>query len=158
MLGSALHFTYELSGNNPVVGVISAVNESVWEHLKLVFWPSLFWILITVIHLRRKVGNFLPAKTIGIYIMVLFIPAVFYTYTAFTSKSIFVIDIASFIAAVIVGQTVSYKLYKYRFPKATEIVAIAAIILLATIFIVFTFYPPQLPIFQDPLTGYYGIN
>jgi len=39
LLGSMLHFTFELSGENPVVGVFSAVNESVWEHLKLAYWP-----------------------------------------------------------------------------------------------------------------------
>ena len=37
IIGTMLHFTFELSGNQPVVGVFSAVNESVWEHLKLGF-------------------------------------------------------------------------------------------------------------------------
>ena len=36
-LGSALNFTFALSGNQPIVGAFSAVNESVWEHLKLAF-------------------------------------------------------------------------------------------------------------------------
>jgi hypothetical protein len=30
ILGSILHFTFEWSGGNPVVGAFSAVNESVW--------------------------------------------------------------------------------------------------------------------------------
>ena len=37
LLGSMSHFTFELSGFNPIVGAFSAVNESVWEHLKLGF-------------------------------------------------------------------------------------------------------------------------
>jgi len=41
LVGSALHFTFELSGDNPLVGVFSAVNESVWEHLKLGFLASI---------------------------------------------------------------------------------------------------------------------
>ena len=36
--------------------------------------------------------------------------------------------------------------------------AFAAICLLAALFIVFTFLPPQIPLFQDPLTGTYGIG
>jgi uncharacterized membrane protein YoaK (UPF0700 family) len=157
-LGSALHFTYALSGNNPLVGFFSAVNESVWEHLKLAFWPALLWMSIAMFPLRKTVHNFFIAKMIGAYVMVIFIPAVFYSYTAIAGKSIFIIDITTFIVAVIVGQVVSYKLYKQNQPsKSRETVAILAMVLLAIIFIVFTFYPPHLPIFQDPNTSQYGI-
>ena len=41
IIGSMLHFTFELFGHQSVVGVFSAVNESMWEHLKLGFWPAL---------------------------------------------------------------------------------------------------------------------
>jgi hypothetical protein len=157
LLGSALHFTYALSGNNPLVGFFSAVNESVWEHLKLAFWPSLFWMLIAMLRLRNGVNNFFFAKTVGTCVMVVFIPAVFYSYTAFTGESIFAIDIATFMIAVIVGQFVSYKLFRYRkLPKEAERIAVIALILLAIVFIVFTFYPPHVPIFQDQNTGQYG--
>lgn len=37
VLGVLLHFTYEWAGDNAVVGLFSAVNESTWEHLKLLF-------------------------------------------------------------------------------------------------------------------------
>jgi len=88
--------------------------------------------------------------------MVFFIPVFFYAYTAIAEENVF-IDIGSFIAAVIVGQIASYKLYKYKMPKKTKVGAIIAIVLLAIVFIVFTFYPPHLPIFQDSQTGLYGI-
>ncbi len=157
LLGSVFHFTYELSGNNLIVGSFSAVNESVWEHLKLAFWPSLIWMLIALYPLKNAVNNFFFAKTIGAYIMVIFIPVVFYSYTAVIGESIFLIDIGSFMIAVIIGQIVSYRLYGYKLPKIAEIGAIIAMIMLAIIFVVFTFYPPQLPIFQDSVTGLYGI-
>ena len=41
ILGVLLHFTYEWSNDNPAVGLFSAVNESTWEHLKLIFFPML---------------------------------------------------------------------------------------------------------------------
>ncbi len=157
-LGSALHFTYAWSGSNPLVGAFSAVNESVWEHLKLAFWPSLFWMLMAMFPFRGVVRNFFSAKAVGAYIMVILIPAVFYSYTAFTGKSIFAVDITTFIVAVIVGQSISYKLLGHgESSKSAQRVAIAAMVLLAIVFIVFTFYPPQLPIFQDPSTAQYGI-
>ena len=156
-LGSALHFTYALSGNNPVVGSFSPVNESVWEHLKMVFWPSLFWILITILPLRKAVSNFFSAKAIGTYVMVITIPAVFYSYTALVGESILAIDIATFIIAVIIGQFASYKLFRQNtIVGPTERIALVALLLLALVFVVFTFYPPHLPIFQDSITGHYG--
>jgi len=157
LLGSAFHFTFELSNNNPIIGSFSAVNESIWEHLKLVFWPSLIWMLIAFYPAKSLVNNYFFSKSIGVYIMVIFIPTVFYTYTIFTEEILFV-DIGSFIVAIIAGQIVSYRLYRYKLSKVTEILSIVTIILLATIFVVFTFYPPHLHIFQDLSTGRYGIT
>jgi hypothetical protein len=156
-LGTALHFTFAFSGRNPLVGSFSAVNESVWEHLKLPFWPSLLWMLIEIYPLRKVVGNFFTAKAIGIIVMIVFIPAVFYSYTAFTEENL-AVDIATFMIAVIFGQIISYRLFKKGKPsKRTEIIAIIVIALLAIIFVFFTFYPPHLFIFHDSNSGRYGI-
>ena len=158
ILGSILHFTFEWSGNQPIVGVFSAVNESVWEHLKLAFWPALLFMLIEYALLRKAANNFAFAKTISVYVMVIIIPIVFYSYTAITGKSIFVIDISTFIVAVIIGQISSYKLLTYKkLPENLNRVSLIALILLGLAFVLFTFYPPQLTIFRDPITGKYGI-
>jgi hypothetical protein len=157
-LGSALHFTFALSGNQPIVGSFSAVNESVWEHLKLAFWPSLLFTVIEYPLLRKAANNFFTAKAIGVYLMVAIIPLVFYSYTPLSGESIFAIDISSFVVAVIIGQLLSYKLLTYRqLPRNLNKIAVAAIILLALAFIVFTYYPPQLQIFKDSVTGKYGV-
>jgi hypothetical protein len=156
-LGTALHFTFAFSGRNPLVGSFSAVNESVWEHLKLPFWPSLLWMLIEIYPLRKAVSNFFTAKASGTIVMIVIIPAVFYAYTVFTEE-VLAVDIATFMIAVVVGQIISYKLFRRGKPsKRTEIIAIIVIALLAIIFVTFTFYPPHLSIFQDSNTGQYGI-
>lgn len=158
ILGSLLHFTFEWSGHQPIVGVFSAVNESVWEHLKLGFWPALLYAIIEYRFLTKRTNNFLLAKTIGIYVVPIVITVTFYSYTAATGESVFWIDILTFIVAVIIGQLSSYKLLTYRKLSAKlEKVSLVALALLALAFIIFTFYPPHLPIFQDPITGEYGI-
>nr|WP_236945659.1 DUF6512 family protein [Enterocloster clostridioformis] len=43
LLGTLLHFTYRWSGRNPLIGLIAPVNESVWEHMKLLFFPMLLF-------------------------------------------------------------------------------------------------------------------
>jgi hypothetical protein len=156
-IGTALHFTFDFSGRAPLVGLFSAVNESVWEHLKLPFWPALLWMLIEIYPLRKAVGNFFAAKAIGTVVMILIIPAVFYAYTSFTEE-ILAVDIATFMVAVVAGQIVSYRLFRESNPtKRTEIVALVVITLLAIVFVTFTFYPPHFSIFQDSITGQYGI-
>jgi hypothetical protein len=157
-LGSALHFTYEFSGRFAFVGVFSAVNESVWEHLKLAFWPSVIWLLIEYLPVKKLTNNFFESKTLGTCTMIALIPIVFYSYTSITGESIFVIDIATFIVAVVVGQIVSYTLFmKKQFSRNTDKIALVILIALGIAFIVFTFYAPHLPIFQDPVSGGYGI-
>jgi len=158
ILGSMLHFTFEWSGNQPIVGVFSAVNESVWEHLKLGFWPALLLTIFEYHYLNKKTNNFFLAKAIGIYMIIIAIPIIFYSYTIFTGESIFIIDILSFIFAVIIGQLVSYKLLtSKRLSKNLNLISLGALVILGLAFVVFTFYPPQIQIFQDPITGEYGI-
>jgi hypothetical protein len=157
IFGSILHFTFEWSGGQAVVGVFSAVNESVWEHLKLGFWPALVFALIEFKYLN-KTSNFLFAKTIGIYLIPIIITVIFYSYTAILGESILVIDILSFVIAVIVGQLVSYRLLTGKtLPYNLDMVSLIALILFGLAFVLFTFYPPELVLFQDPLTGGYGI-
>ena len=158
LLGGLLHFTFELSGNQPLVGAFSAVNESVWEHLKLGFWPAVLFALIEYRTIRKDTNNFFVAKTVVPYTITAIIPVVFYSYTAFTGESIFVIDITSFFVAVIVGQILSYKLLTYKpLSNNLEKIALVALVVLGIAFIVFTYYPPHLPLFQDPVSGGYGI-
>jgi uncharacterized membrane protein len=90
--------------------------------------------------------------------MIALIPIVFYSYTSITGESIFAIDITTFIVAVIIGQIVSYTLFnKNQLSRNTDKVALIILVILGIAFIVFTFYPPHLPIFQDPISRGYGI-
>ena len=83
---------------------------------------------------------------------------IFYSYTAILGESLLVIDILSFIIAVIVGQLVSYRLLTGKTLQYNlDMVLLIALILLGFAFVLFTFYPPQFPMFQDPITGEYGI-
>jgi hypothetical protein len=158
MLGSVLHFVFEWSGSLAPVGVIAAVNESVWEHFKIAFWPALLYAIFEYPFLRHSTGNFMIAKAIGIYIMPIAIAVIFYSYTAIVGEEILIVDILIFFVAVALGQLASYKvLTMKRLPRWTGGVGLVLVILLAVAFGVFTFYPPHLPIFRDAVTGGYGI-
>ena len=157
ILGTILHFTYELSGNNIIVGLFSAVNESTWEHLKLAFFPMLVIAIIGnfVIGMRSK--NYWFAQAAGIIIAVTFIIVFFYTYTGIIGQNFDFINIGTFIFAIFLGGIVSYKILKSRKSYNAEFVSIIFLIILLFSFILYTFNPPQIQLFKDPITNIYGI-
>jgi hypothetical protein len=156
ILGSILHFTFGLSGNNRVVALFSAVNESVWEHLKIGFWPALLYAFIECRKLKAM-NNFIFAKAVGIYLIPISIVALFYSYTAFIEDNL-TMDILIFIMAVIIGQMTSYKILNTReMPNWSKKVSLTALIVLTAMFLIFTFYPPKIPLFVDPNSGKYGL-
>ena len=101
ILGTLLHFIYEWSGNNVIIASFSAVNESVWEHLKLVFYPMLILGLIEYYFVKNIANNYIEAKAIGIFTAISFIVISFFTYTGIIGTNFFIIDILIFIISII---------------------------------------------------------
>lgn len=158
IIGSLLHFVFEWAGKWLPIGAIAAVNESVWEHFKIAFWPALFYAILEFAVIRKSTKNFAIAKACGIYTIPVVIAVVFYSYTSIVGYEILAIDISSFIVAIAIGQLVSYKiLISNQFPLWTKILGIILLVLLAAAFIVFTYIPPHLSVFQDAPTGNYGV-
>ena len=158
VLGSLLHFAFEWSGRAIPIAPIAAVNESVWEHLKLGFWPTLVYAALEYGRFGKSANNFSFAKTIGIYLIPITIVVLYYAYTAILGQGPLIVDIAIFVVAVVAGQLVSYKLLTASpLPKRLNLFAPIALAALAILFVLFTFYPPHLPLFRDPVTGGYDI-
>ena len=160
ILGTLLHFTYEWSGNNLFVGSFSAVNESIWEHLKLVFYPMLIAMIIEYFFVKKDVNNYIEAKTIGIFTAIFFIIVSFYTYSGIIGTSVIVIDILIFIISIILGEYVAYRLMKRKDESTVLTTSLSIIILLFLLlcFIIFTYVPPEVNLFRDITTGMYGIT
>ena len=158
IVGSFLHFLFELSGYFYPVGAIAAVNESVWEHLKMGFWPIIFLSPIKYKFLKERVNNFVFAITIAAYTIPASIVILFYSYTAILGTHSILMDILIFILAVIIGHVLSYKIMiSPEMPNIISKISLLLIVFLAFIFILFTYFPPRLLIFRDSLTGQYGI-
>ena len=158
VLGSLLHFVFEWSGGALPGAWFAAVNESVWEHLKLGFWPALIYAALEYSRFGKSVKNFFFAKTLGIYLIPITIVALYYAYTAILGHGSLEVDIAIFVVAVIVGQLVSYKLLTASpLPGRLNRFAPIAVVVLGILFVLFTFYPPHLHLFWDSSTGGYGI-
>ena len=156
ILGTLLHFTYQWSGENKVVALFSSVNESTWEHLKLLFFPMLLTTIIGIFYFRKEVPDFFCSKTIGIVVALAFTVVFFYTYTGVLGRNIAAIDISSFFIATILGEFLAYVLMVNKF-KCNNVIAVITLIVLFASFIIFTYNTPNIGIFKDSITGKYGI-
>ena len=155
--GVLLHFAFKWSGNNVFVGIFTPINESIWEHLKLVFFPMTISAIIGYFYEGKNIDNYLWAKIQGTILAMIFIVIFFYTYTGIIGKNIDFINIGSYFLAIILGQ--SYAITKIKKDKENIDLkyVIFIFVILCLSFFVFTFSPPQINLFKDPVTSAFGI-
>lgn len=157
LFGTVLHFLYEWLGGKTWVAPFSGVNESTWEHMKLLFWPMLIFAIIQSFFFRDR-EDFLCVKLRGILLGLLLIPILFYTYNGVIGHSPDWVNIAIFFVSAAIAFLYETRLFNSeklicRSPK----IAVAILTLIALLFVIFTFITPEIGIFKDPLTGTYGI-
>lgn len=149
--GTLLHFLYDWTGQNPVIGAFSAVNESIWEHIKLLFFPMLVFSCMEYTRIGRQFPNFWCVKLLGSLLGLGLIPAIYYTYTGALGVSADWFNIAIFfITAAVVYRSETVLLQQNRLRCTHSGLAFVCLLLLGCLFVVFTFYPPGLPLFQPP--------
>ena len=157
LIGTFLHFLYELTDESVFVAPFSGVNESTWEHMKLLFWPMLLYAVIQSFFFRDYKG-FWCVKLRGTLIGLGLIPLLFYTYNGVIGKSPDFVNISIFFIAAAVAYIYETKSLSSGKAKCKRPwVAIALLCLIAVLFVVFSFITPQISIFKDPITGSYGI-
>lgn len=158
-IGSGLHSLYHILGENLIIGLFAPVNESIWEHSKMVIWPViLWWLLYYGFHGREydiEKDRWYAGALGALVTTLIAMPALYYFYTAAFGVELLWVDILILLAALALGQFLGLHIYRYGsgLPPALVILIFAAIILA---FLLFTFYPPHIPLFQDAATGEYG--
>ncbi len=158
ILGSLLHFAFAWSGYWNPVALVAAVNEFVWEHLKLAFWPGLVWATLGFAALRPKSSQFWSAKGFALLIAPALIILIFYVYTSLLGRNLLALDIAAFVVAIALGQIGSAKLTIARnWKRQFGIVGIGLLVCQLIAYSTFTFYPPPFAIFEDSGNGTRGI-
>ena len=158
VLGTFLHFLFDLTGGSVLAALFSAVNESIWEHMKLLFYPRILFALVEYFVWGKQRQDFWCIKLAGTLYGLVLIPVLFYTYNGAFGKSPDWLNIAIFFiagAAAFLTETRLFRKETVRCPFPAA--AFALLCLIGAAFVIFTFVPPSLPLFRDPLTGTYGI-
>lgn len=158
--GTLLHFIFDWCGGT-VASAFGAVNESLWEHLKLIFWPILIFGIIEYLSYGKTIKHFIPAKVLSLITGILTILMLFYTYSGILGYNILAVDIVIFVVAAALAYYIEYRLLtrpaSWMSSLAAIIIALVIAAALIICFIQFTFSTPRLPLFQDPESGGYGI-
>ena len=158
--GTALHFLYQWSGESVAAAPFAAVNESVWEHMKLLFWPMLLWAGAERAVPGGYSRGFWPAKALGTLLGLALIPALYYTYTGALGVSVMWVDIAIFFVAAAAAFLAETRMLArdWRCRGGARASALVLLLLLSAAFVLCTFVPPRVPLFRDPVTGFYGLG
>ena len=156
VLGTALHFLFDLTGGSLAAALVSAVNESIWEHMKLVFVPMTVFALIQ----RRAfptLRGFWWVKLAGLLTALALIPALYYTYTGALGVSADWFNITIFFLAAGAAFRLEARLFQRgKVCPLPERWALALMGVIGAAFVYFTFAPPEIPLFQDPQDGSFG--
>lgn len=147
--GTLLHFLYDWSNHNVFVAPFSAVNESIWEHMKLLFVPMFTFALIERQFIGAQYENFWCVKLVGILFGIIMIPVLYYTYTGIYGMSKDWINIIIFFVVAAATYLLEMRLFKKdNIFCITPLLALLILCLLALTFVVFTFIPPEIPLFE----------
>lgn len=155
--GTLLHFLYDWLGGSLWIAPFSGVNESTWEHMKLLFWPLLLYAVVQSFFFRDR-KDFWCVKLRGILLGLALIPVLFYTYNGVVGPSPDWLNITIFFISAAAVYLYETRLFEKgtvacKHPRA----AACLLCLIGVLFGVFTFATPEIGIFRDPLTGTYGI-
>jgi hypothetical protein len=157
LLGTILHFLYDWTGSN-VAALFSSVNESTWEHMKLLFIPMFLFAVVQYFIIGKEYDNYWCVKFKSIMLGIVLIPVIFYTLRGVFGTTPDWINISIFFISAAIAYIYEARQFKEddkqcRFGK----LALAILCIIAALFFIFTFYPLQIPLFRDPLSGEYGI-
>ncbi|MDY5613400.1 DUF6512 family protein [Dysosmobacter sp.] len=158
-VGSLLHFVYEWRGGSLAAAVISAVNESTWEHMKLLFVPIFLFSVVQACVLGKDYPNFLAVRAVSILVGLLLIPVLYYTYTGVWGQMRDWANIAVFFLAALGAFLLDFYLLRRNRLSAPwqQVLGLIVLWALAFCFVWCTFRPPHIALWRDPLTGTYGI-
>ena len=162
LIGVLFHFAFEFTGKNNIVGIFTPVNESVWEHLKLIFVPFTLFSIAFYFYSKKKFSNMLLvtlfANVVGMFTVV----TMSYIGTLILGGENMVYNIVSYVISMIVTFSIFYLgIYNEEFIEDTKdstALGACALTLMFAIFALNTFSPIKLDITRDPTTKTYGID
>ncbi len=158
LLGTFLHFIYEISNYNILIAPFSAVNQSIGEHIKIAVIPMIFWTFIEFITLKFRRGNLWCSLLLKLITSIIFIILLSFIYKLIFHNHNILVSITIFYFAIFLAQILSYiKITSNNVSQKNEEIAKYIVIIIFILFVIFTFIPPKISLFKDEVTSTYGV-
>lgn len=150
LLGVLFHFVYDWSGQSTLAGLFFPINESTWEHLKLVFFP-----ILLVAPLEYGLGGiqnncFFCIKLRSALLGMAAVIVLFYTYSGILGRLIDWINIAIYFIAMLIAYGYSYRKISAGNMSCNSTACIIGATVLIVLFMIFSVYPPGIGLFEMP--------
>lgn len=161
VLGTLFHFAFSYSNYSTLIGAFTPVNESIWEHLKLLLFPTILFSIVEYFIYGKKTTGFITSKVISLLIGMTFIISAYYTIKGATGIESFILDIIIFIISAGITSYLTCFLINSKVISFNDTKTIISLLILAAIiiiFVYFTFDPPQIELFRDPISEDFGIQ
>ena len=154
-----LHYLWDWTGNFLPAAIFASVNESVWEHVKILSWPFLAWSAAEYYILRPEPKRFLTARAAGVLTVMLLTVCFFYVYSGILGRAVLWLDLASAFVWLLAGEFVSIRIINSPARLDVWWIFSAAVMLLVVVSLLcFTASAPHIGLFRDPVTGLYGLE
>ena len=162
LLGVLLHFAYDISSKNFIIGLFTPVNESIWEHLKLSVIPFTIFCIGFYFYTKKKFSNMLLVSFFGNLCSMFITVVLYYIGLKIFKTDNMIFNILVYVLSVITAYLVLYLgIYNECFfseTKDSSILGTCALVLLISTFIINTVSPIRLDITKDPIDKTYGIH
>ncbi len=157
IFGGLFHFIYLFSGKSFIVGLVAPVNESVFEHTKMVPFPLYMWWGIYYFFNRHflDLDIWITAAFVSMISSCFFMIVLFYFYTGAFGVQYLYVDIMLLFVALLIGH--AFALLCFKAKLSLGVIALPLVIGTSLLFVLFTLIPPRLPVFRDSIDGQYGM-
>ena len=152
-----LHYIYPLSGGSALGLLFGSVNESVWEHVKIITAAYAGWSLLQLIWLRVSFRRYVAAKCLGLYLLMGLIIGAYYIFKAILGGNVIWVDIVSSFLSVILVQVLTYCWETGENHLQDYFAPALLLTLYYLMFFSFTIFPPKAELFRDPVSGGFGV-
>lgn len=159
LLSFISHFMYDLLPNT-IFSIIFPVNESIWEHMKLLVTPVLIFSIIEYIVYKKKdiyFDNFILSYSISMIIGIIIYLIIYLPIHYIFGHNLIFAVILLFVTFIII-EIISYYIMNYIDIKYSNNIGIGIIIFIYIIFGYLTYNPIEIDLFYDTSKNIYGIS
>ena len=156
-LGYLFHYLFKFFSSSPFVAPLFPINESIFEHLKLLLYPFVLVSLIEILIRKKKFQSTLPYRIFGITFSIIFLPLTYYLLKRIFGN-VHIGNIILYFVFLFLSYFITYYFEKKETvsSKAVIILSYSTLFLLIFLFTLLTFLPPEAELFKDPTLNTYG--